>query len=330
MKQEFDDIEDLIGKVLTGEASADEQLQLSSWTEASDENKRRFDQMRLVFELAASNKVRVQFDTDAAWVKMKEQIRKSSGRSISFFPGLTMIRMAATVAILVSAGIFAYRYFNPPIDQYTLTAGFSKIQDTLPDGSTAFLNKKSVIEFEFNHRQKTRKVKLKGEGFFEIKHENEKPFIIETDQVMIRDIGTAFNVRAYPESDTVEVMVTTGEVQFYTMQNEGLHLHAGETGIYSKRMNSFSLLELTDMNTLAYKTGVLSFNNTDLKTVVDKINEVYNSRIELKNPQLSNCHITVSFHDDTLDTIVEVIAETLRLTVTRENDKILLDGADCR
>lgn len=210
-----------------------------------------------------------------------------------------------------------------------LIADATAVQDTLPDGSTAFLNKKSSITYEYNPHQKTRKVKLKGEGFFEVKHEEEKPFVVEAQEVLIRDIGTAFNVKAYPNSDTVVVTVKTGEVQIYTLNNEGISLKMGEAGIYRKSLHEFSRLVKPDTNALSYKTGVLSFNNTDLKTVVSKINEVYNSKIRLENPALATCRITVNFHNEPLDTVVDVIAETLKLTVTRKSKEILLNGPGC-
>jgi transmembrane sensor len=65
-------------------------------------------------------------------------------------------------------------------------------------------------------REKDRKVKLSGEAFFSVKHEEEKPFVIEAEDVLVRDIGTEFNLKAYPDKDTIEIIVTQGEVQFYT------------------------------------------------------------------------------------------------------------------
>ena len=175
-----------------------------------------------------------------------------------------------------------------------------------------------------------RKLKLRGEGYFEVKHDEEQPFQIESGKVIIEDLGTAFNIKAYPESDSVEVMVSEGEVRFYTIENEGLHLMAGESGIYLKQTQEFFKVEKIDSNVLAYKTGVLNFNNADLKTVIGKINEVYRSKISLKNPAIEQCKITVSFKNEKLDTIVEVIAETLHLTVEREKNRIILDGMSCQ
>jgi ferric-dicitrate binding protein FerR (iron transport regulator) len=202
-------------------------------------------------------------------------------------------------------------------------------QDTLPDGSTAFLNKKTELEFEYNPREKTRKVKLKGEAYFTVKHEEEKPFIIEAEDIMVRDIGTEFNLKAYPDKDTIEIIVTHGEVQFYTRQDPGLNLKAGDKAIYSKRAKEFYRIEKPDTNTLAYKTKVFSFNNTDLQSVVSLLNEVYDSKISLASEALYNCRLTANFKEDNPEIIAEVIAETMGLELTKKDDQLILSGKGC-
>ncbi|MEJ0055139.1 MAG: FecR domain-containing protein [Bacteroidota bacterium] len=117
-------------------------------------------------------------------------------------------------------------------------------------------------------------------------------------------------------------------MQIYTLKNAGLNLKMGETGIYSKSLKEFTRLERADTNILAYKTGIFSFNNTDLRSVINKVNEVYGITIRLENPALASCRLTVNFNRDTVDTIVEVIAETLKLTVTRNGNEILLAEQD--
>jgi transmembrane sensor len=332
VQQNLNDIDDLIGKVLAGEASAAEQEQLQAWSDLSAGNKQYLDQIRTIFEMAASRQVQLHFDTDAAWHKVKKALKneKNTGislqRSFNFWPAL---KIAAGIIFIVTIGIFSFRWWNQPVQTFAVSTDRQAAQDTLPDGSTAFLNKKSSLTYEYNRRKKTRTVRLKGEGFFEVKHEEAKPFIIEAEEVLVRDIGTAFNVRAYPESDTVAVVVKTGEVQIYTNENAGLHLTAGETGIYSKRRGEFTRLEKADTNVLSYKTGVFSFNHTDLKTVIEKINEVYDSHIILQNPALATCRLTVNFQGESLDAMVEVIAETFKLTVTRKDQEIILNGAGC-
>jgi transmembrane sensor len=331
VENELNDIDDLIGKVLAAEATPQEQIQLQNWIRESETNKKYFNQIKTIFDRAASNQVQLQFDADAAWGRVKEKLHKEKeGKSRPLFNSGMFLRIAAGVVLVSVVGFFAYQQLNTPTQTFVAVATTSTVQDTLPDGSAAFLNKRSTISYEYNPKEKIRKVKLQGESFFEVKHEEEKPFIIEAEEVLVRDIGTAFNVKAYPNSDTVEVIVESGEVQIYTEKNPGLYLMAGETGIYSKRLREFSKIIKADTNALAYKTGIFSFNNTDLKSLITKINEIYDAHITLASGKLENCRITVSFNNDKLETIVEVIAETLNLTVTRNEKEILLEGIGCQ
>lgn len=332
MVEGMEHIDDLIGKVLAGEAAAHEKQQVEEWLRASESNRKYFDQVKTIFDKAASNTLQQQFDTDIAWAKVKRKLNEKEGRSfkINHSPYWSTLKIAASILILISVGIGAYQYLTPEIETVAVVSDATTIQDTLPDGSTAFLNKRSELSYEYNPLKKTRKVKLKGEAYFDVKHEAEKPFIIETEEVLIKDLGTTFNVKAYPESNNVEVIVESGEVQIYTLSDNGITLKAGEKGFYDKTLKSFSKIEKIDTNGLAYKTKVFSFNNTDLQSVVQMLNAIYDSRITLANKSLNSCHVTVNFNNDNLDLVVEILAETLNLKVTRSKDEIILDGTGCK
>lgn len=329
---EINDIDDLIGKVLSNEATQEETAQVESWRKASAENEKYYADMQLIFAKAATNQVKVDFDADAAWKKVQKHLRKTKTVSKTISINWQPLRIAAGIVVLVTAGIFTFRYFNQTKTQTLAFVSQNKIvENTLPDSSIVTLNKNSSIEFKYDPKEKTRKVKLKGEGFFDVKHEEEKPFVIEAEEALIRDIGTSFNIRSYPDKDTIEVVVQTGIVQFYTLKDPGMMINAGETGIYSKRGKFFAKLPKADTNVLAYKTRVFSFHSTDLRSVIEQINEVYDSKIMLANENIARCQLTVTFRNDELDTVIDVITETLGLTAERNDKKeIILNGQGCQ
>lgn len=330
MREAWDDMDDLIGKVLAGEGSAQEQEQVQRWADQSEENILYYNNLKTIFEKAASAEIQIQFDTDAAWNKVRKKITvPAKVVPLHLNSWYQPLRIAAGLLILLAVGYTTYRFVAPPVQTLAIVSDAVTVNDTLPDGSTAFLNKKSELTYEFNPREKTRKVKLKGEAYFTVKHEEEKPFVIETDDVFVRDIGTEFNLKAYPDKDTIEIIVTHGEVQFYTRNDPGLNLLAGERAIYTKSTKRFYRIEKPDTNVLAYKTKTFSFNNTDLKSVVNLLNEVYDSKIKLANEKLYKCRLTANFKEDNAAIIAEVIAETMGLTLTKKDDAIILDGPGC-
>lgn len=327
MTNDENHIDDLIGKVLAGEASSAEQEELDAWLAAGPENRTYFEQLREIFDKAAAREVTVQFDTDAAWQKVKAGLKKQqpAAKQVWFNPG-TLLRSAAGIALVLASGYAALLLMRPNVETMAVAAHDVTVQDTLPDGSTAYLNRQSSITYEYNPAQKTRTVKLRGEGFFEVKHEEEKPFVIEADELLIRDIGTAFNVKAYPEMDTVEVYVESGIVQLFTKSDAGIQLTAGETGLYSRKGRTFSKAPAVDTNVLSYKTKMLSFNATELQSAIATINNIYASKIRLGNEQVGKCRLTVNFIDEDLNHLVDIIAETLSLTVERKDGEIILNG----
>jgi len=330
METKFDDMDDLIGKVLAGEATPEEMARLEAWKGEAEANEKYIDHLKTIFEKAASPNIQLQFDTDAAWNKVKTKLHR--GKEISFadkrYSGFSW-RIAAGIVFILGLGYIVYQWNKPVIETFVATAETTIVQDSLPDGSIAVLNKKSKLSYEYNSKEKVRRVKLTGEAYFSIKHEVEKSFVIETGEILIRDIGTEFNVSAYPNKDTVEIIVTQGEVQFYTLKDAGLVLKAGEKGMYSKRSREFYKVENVDINDLAYKTKVFRFINTEMTEVVKLLNEVYNSKIKLGNEAIYKCRLTANFSEDNPETIVEVIAETMGFSMTRNKDEILLDGKGC-
>ena len=76
MKDRYNDIEELIGKYLAGEASRDEGARVEAWRNENTANQKYFEQYQTIFNRAATVKVTEQFDTDAAWNKVKGKLQE--------------------------------------------------------------------------------------------------------------------------------------------------------------------------------------------------------------------------------------------------------------
>lgn len=329
MKEEFDHIDDLIGKYLAGEATDGERLELENWIAQNERNTAYFNHFRLIFERAKKVTVSQRFDTNKAWEKIKAEIDASKTKTIVSAPYWNVFRLAALLIVTAGVAYFAYQWFQKPDEIITLASQNKIVNDTLPDGSLTVLNKNTKLQYAYNSSNNKRKVLLEGEAFFEVNHQEDKPFIIETGGVIIEDIGTTFNVNAFPENPTIEVYVETGQVAFYTLNDTGLNLSAGETGIFDKRSQSFARILKKDTNRLAYKTGIFIFRNADLATIINDLNSVHDKKIRLGNPDLKNCRLNVTFRNERIEDIVEIIAETLKLTLTKEGEDFVFNGESC-
>jgi transmembrane sensor len=315
------DIEALIGKVLTHEATADEQQQVTDWRNLSSENQKYYDHLKLVFEKSVDGSQ--PYNADAAWEKIKSEIIRR--RTQTLLPSTIWKIAASLVLISVLSYLVFWQFFS--IEQATLTSEETVTSHILAEGTEVVLNKNSSIEIAWNARKKSGVIKLSGEASINIRHDEAKTWLVTAEDVFIRDVGTQFNVKAYPESSMIEVTVLEGEVQFYTQAQEGLHLKAGEHGVYSRSTQTFTKT-MAGANVMSYKTLVFTFEDTDLKTVALELSAVYGQHINVPE-HLSTCRVTVTFDNEELATILEIIAETLGLQVTPSADGFLLEGDRC-
>lgn len=332
MDNVYEHIDILIAKVALGEALPNEVQELTEWENQSDGNRLYVAQGKKVFDQIAL----VEVDTNAAWNKLKQRIDEGEEDE-----GAAVIEMApkarrfnyyylvAASIVLIVALTFTLKYLTQPAPDVTFRAASADVavQKTMPDGSTVYLNKYATVDYKEDGKTGERKVVLTGEAYFNVKHDDKKPFVIETKEVLIKDVGTVFNVKS--GAKTVEVFVESGVVEFYTATNKGLTLKQGEKGVYNIGTKTFAKEENAGPNAIAYKTRVFAFNNTKLSDVVAQLNSVYGNFVFIENDKLKDCTITVNFNNEDLETIISIIKQTLNIQSRKEQDRTVLFGEGC-
>ncbi|MGO4289033.1 FecR family protein [Chitinophaga sp. RAB17] len=138
----------------------------------------------------------------------------ASGKIKRMFPWKAVLGVAACVAVLVTA----YSVWQLPgkhnFRNEVVTRNGSKTAVVLPDGTSVVLNACSHLRYDVNRfLNGDREVTLVGEAYFDVKHDPQHPFIIQTEHANIRVLGTVFNVKAYAEDATVEATLLSGKVE---------------------------------------------------------------------------------------------------------------------
>ena len=315
--------DDLIAKVLSGDASLEEIALIKAWENESEENREYFEQSRKLFSAINDVKIEYNVNTAAAWNKMDERI-SGEAKVIPLFKRTIIMRVAAALLVGVALGFLVKFIIDPKDAEPIQYAALNKtVLDTLPDGSKVFINKNSEVSYVAH--KNTRRVKLKGEAFFEVVHNEKQPFEIVINDVVIKDIGTAFNVKAIPGTNTIEVMVESGEVQFYTSTDSGLNLIKGQKAVYNITTKQFvkAVLEPAE-NVASYRSRIFNFNGTPLGEVIKQINNVYDVNIDLEDEQLGNKELSVEFNNEPVDVVISIIAETLDLKIEKRDTVVVL------
>jgi hypothetical protein len=157
----------------------------------------------------------------------------------------------------------------------------------LPDGTKVYLNAGSRFIYPENFIDKNREVFLIGEAFFEVKHDSEYPFIVQTPDINIKVLGTKFNVSAYPSDNIVETVLTEGKVRLKQnntwLFSESVDLAPNQLATYNKKSMKTELSTVDTDNYTLWKDRIFKFESTELSKVIKKIERFYNIKVQYSN-----------------------------------------------
>jgi transmembrane sensor len=306
---------DKIARYLAGQANVTEREEIESWINSSAEAKKEFGLLQhLWYE---SNPKHYEINTEAALKNVSDKISSSKVKKLSF--SKTWMQIAA--AIIVLLGCFS-------IYQYAIKGGsggiivaanttLSPITLKLSDGSVVILNKNSTFSYPKKFGKSLRKVTLNGEAYFEIAHDSDKPFIIESGAATTRVLGTKFNLKAYLSDTSVILSVTEGLVSF-GLTNNSTRVKVGETGKINRVAGKVSKFVNTDPNFLSWKTGRFSFKNCLFKDAIKPLSEYYNTTILFDRQNLDTMLFNADFDSIPFNGVIENIELAMGVKIVQE------------
>ena len=331
-----------MARYLAGEATKREQLEMEAWLERSDENREELEQARKMLGKVDTYFQLKRFDANKAWKMVNAQTTPSQGKTVQLKKErkevwTTLYKYAAVLVVALLLGAVGYyigfrnqepAYFSEIIsaDKQVLT-GY-----VLPDGSVVALNSNSKLTFPRKFRGGVREVTIEGEAFFEVKPNPGKPFVIHAGNALVKVLGTSFNVCAYPEDETVEVIVKTGKVQVTNNQEiepaevKEVYLTPGEKGTMFKQNSLLGKSVNTDPNFLSWKTHDLVFDKVALEDVARTLEKTYHIRVDLSGPGLNGLSYEGHFDQKPADFVLDVIRLTFDLELTGDAEHYTLSS----
>ncbi|MEQ6121278.1 FecR domain-containing protein [Reichenbachiella sp. MALMAid0571] len=186
-----------------------------------------------------------------------------------------------------------------------------KLTFQLADGSLVKLNSNSKLVFPEFFDSNNRTVKLKGEAFFEVEKDKERPFRIITGDIGTQVLGTSFNVKAYKvETDLITVAVVTGKVSVGSFEGnivyEQILLEPGEMASYDQSEKSFEKSTFRYDEVVGWRDGILSFKDLDIQSIIKIIERWYDVKIVLEKNDIDlDKDFTGKYKNKTLDAVLK-------------------------
>lgn len=193
---------------------------------------------------------------------------------------------------------------------------------TLEDGSIVYLAQNTSLHYPEHFAPEKREVILQGNALFDITGNHTRPFVIETEDVQIEVIGTAFNVKS-DGSKPFELSVQRGEVKV-SLKNSNLYKYVKVGETVALLSSNLEVHPTKDMEQFARYTEQIRFKDERLEDILHIIN-LTSPNLQLQaSPELGKRMLTVSFSNNTPEDMAELICLALHLKYTKENNRLVL------
>lgn len=295
--------------------TTDEQSRLiTDWLDADEANMKHYQQLCRLYEIS--------FWHEKPETNITLLSKKPKWRSLL----LEAIKIAAVFILGFALNHFLNQDIKEDIVMQTIhvPAG-QNAQLTLADGSKVWLNAGSTLNFPTRFVEGKRQVILEGEGFFEVKANKEKPFIVSTSIYDIKALGTSFNVNAYKQSKEFETALLTGKVEISDrITNHTISLTPNNRAVFINNRLSVAPIESTDY--FLWREGIIYFDEP-LTDVLYKLELYFDINIDVSNKSVleNKRHCTGKFRTrDGLDHILNVLQLTNHFTYKKDEERNLI------
>jgi len=362
---------EIIGKHLSKELKPEEQLQFDHWLNESEHNREELKRIHKYTAYLEANIVMLEVDVDKARIITDFKIWKKSIRNEQEKKRVNkkrklknLYRIAAIMLLLITNAVVLIYLFPAKI-----SSGFTEVisplgsrtQLKLADGTTVWLNAGSTLKYANNFSKEHRTVQIEGEAFFDVTHDSLHPFIVNASSVSLTVLGTVFNIRAYPDENTIETTLVCGKVEIEKINHaageQKIVLKPNEKATYIKNENKLfvkaevlpvekaesektqSKVTVTEKhapeeaklkpsieveNTIAWKEGYLVFDNEPLSEIIVTLSRRYDVKFTYQDKNVLKYRFTGKFKETTIEQVLQAIMLTSPLEVEVKKNQVFI------
>ena len=323
--ENHDNIPEYLVAYLHGEASEEEQLLVAEWLK-DDENAAIFRQMKKIDSLTSDLGLLHQFDLEKGKAQVSKKYR--ANKVVSITSWVQRIAALLFVPALLAGGWFYSQKDKLTkelsvlmVNQEINTQPGTKTHLFLPDSTEVWLNSSSSLKFPSAFLGNERRISLQGEAIFKVYKNKKKPFIVSTTNMDIEAVGTEFNVSAYPGDLKLSTTLAEGKVKVTDKSDASkiIFLDPGSQVDYNTTNKTYKTENVRVEDVIAWRDGVLVFNETPFYEVAAKLGRWFNADIHINDQSVANYRFTGKFTSESLDQVLELL--TLSTPITYSSSK---------
>jgi len=196
----------------------------------------------------------------------------------------------------------------------------------LPDGSRVVLAPQSELIVAANYGETAREVQLRGVAYFDVIHDDARPFAVHSGYATIRDVGTIFTVRS-DSGGSLRVAVQEGAVLVHRAgmpEDQGVLLHEGDLATMAPGEAVVAQRGVVDADDVAWTTGRLVFRDAPMSDVASELRRWYGVELQAADSSIAARHLTAEFRGEPLDQVISELTLALDAGVERRGDTLVV------
>jgi len=236
------------------------------------------------------------------------------------------LRIAAMLILPLSVfwGIKGYNNHSTAKETWVeiKAPAWTRAQFSLPDGTTGWLNSNSSVRYNGTFNS-DRQVTLTGEAFFDVFKDEKRPFRVSTDEVVVRALGTRFNVASYENEKNVEVVLEEGKIEISGREIPKPHLmDPNELIVFDRASKNITSETVQPQKYISWTEGKLVFRNDPVDVVARRLERWYNVEIDVKGCVNGDLRLRATFVDESLEEVLYFLKRSLPINYRIENGDI--------
>lgn len=258
-----------------GETTSDEQQCLMDWLDTDEEHRRTFDRERQMYNALL------------LFAPQKQVAFRRSVGSRRIIGYAAQIAAMLVLAVGIGWGYVSYREHSWEALTTRISAPEGqRVNLKLQDGTEVWLNSGAELEYPSLFAGDTRRVRLAGEAFFDVSHDADKPFVVETFACRVEVLGTRFNVNADVQHSCFSTTLLRGGVRVTSLEDsrQQVVLEPDEKAVLEN--GKLTLYRADDPNEYLWIKGLISISGLDFKEVMHRMEHCYGVRINLNIAQI--------------------------------------------
>lgn len=299
----------IIDKVIAESASKEEAVEVIDWFSSTVEGQQCLSDMLdrdayLMENEPEPGKSFTPVQSDQLYKRIEKNIYQKRIRKNS-------LRVAAVLLPLLLLSGLAF-YLNRQTDLFS-QAIYSEVyvpkgEDArifFQDGTEVFLNADTRIRYPNKFGLRKREIYLDGEAYFNVASNRNRPFVVRAQHTETEVLGTSFNVRAYGNSNTIEVVLDEGRTSFHVHENSYPML-PGQKIEYDKSTGKTTLRNLINpSNASLWKKNILHFYDTPLADVIKELERRFNVQFDVQNEAALNYSYTLTTKQPDIENVLK-------------------------